>query len=52
MLIDTSVLQLYEKSRCGMLPFGLPVDAEKWLLEEEINQFKYEERHTGIYLVF
>ena len=38
------MLQLYEKSRYGMVPFGLPVNAEKWTLEEEIKQFKYDEK--------
>ena len=51
-LVDTEIIQLYKKSRYGMVPFGLPVDAELWSLEEIITDYGYEQRGNKLYLVF
>ena len=51
-LLDSDTLQLYKKTRYGMVPSGLPTDTQSWSLEEVIEDYGYEQRGNRLYLVF
>ena len=51
-LLEPETLQTYKKSGFGMVPDGLPKDANQWKLETVIYDFGLEQRGDKLYLVF
>ena len=51
-LLEPETLQIYKKSRFGMIPDGVPKHANQWKLETVINDYGYEQRGDKLYLDF
>ena len=48
--LDETTLQLYELARFGFRPRGLAVELSDWKLDEQVENYHYEERGNSLYL--
>ena len=49
-LLDNDSLQMYAQKRYGHVPLGIPDDAARWSLDEEVLDYSYIQNNCGIYL--